>query len=201
MLGTFLSQDWNKTLAVNPQIIVCFMSNIIWVSERIAKREMRIGLPHSIAFLQAFVAKASICLVPTIPLDDSSSKASTTASPTVSTFSGFSAIEPRNPSLFPRKVLTSDVRNPPRAIGRVNFRLESYMKPGLMKILRKSGRVEAIVSSASLLVVMYRAGRIGAPPAAEMYTNAGTCSVRDSCANAIAVSQDMVSFGEASFVR
>jgi hypothetical protein len=96
--------------------------------------------------------------------------------------------------LFPRKVLTSEARKPPRAIGNVNFRLESNMKAGRMKILRSSGRVEAIVSSASLLVVMYRAGRIGAPAAAEMYTNAGTCSVRDSWANAIAVTQDVVRF-------
>lgn len=85
-------------------------------------------------------------------------------------------------------------------MGNVNFRLESKMKLGRMKILRSSGRVEAIVSSASLLVVMYRAGRTGAPAAAEMYTNAGTCSVEDSWANAIAVSQEMVRF-QATQVR
>lgn len=43
-----------------------------------------------------------------------------------------------------------------------------------------------IVASASLFVVMYLEGRIGAPAAAEMKTNAGTCSFEDSWARAIA---------------
>lgn len=140
----------------------------------------RIRLTHSIVFLQAFVASASSCFVPTAPFVDSSSNASTTASPTTSTFNGFSAIAPRKPSLFPRKVLNSEATKPPRAIGNVNFLLESYMKLGRIKILRSSGRSEVMVASASLLVLMYLAGRIGAPAAAEMYTNAGTCSVEDS---------------------
>lgn len=53
-------------------------------------------------------------------------------------------------------------------------------------MLRSSGRVEAMVASASLLVVMYLAGSIGAPAAAEMYTKAGTCSAEDSWASAMA---------------
>lgn len=145
-------------------------------------------LPYSIPFLQAFVASASICFVPTTPFVVASSNASTTASPTTSTLSGFSAIAPRKPSLFPRKVLNSEATNPPRAIGRVNFLLESYMKPGRMKMLRRSGRVDVMVASASLFVVMYRAGSTGAPAAAEMYTKAGTCSFEDSWASAIATS-------------
>lgn len=44
-----------------------------------------------------------------------------------------------------------------------------------------------MVDSASLLVVIYLLGRIGAPLAAEMNTKVGTFSLKDSCANAIAV--------------
>lgn len=43
-----------------------------------------------------------------------------------------------------------------------------------MKILRSFGREDAIVDSASLLVVMYLFGRMGVPAAAEMKTNEGT---------------------------
>ena len=43
-----------------------------------------------------------------------------------------------------------------------------------MKILRSLGNEEAIVDSASLLVVMYRLGSMGAPAAAEMKTKEGT---------------------------
>ena len=39
-----------------------------------------------------------------------------------------------------------------------------------MKIERSLGREDAMVDSASLFVVMYRVGSIGAPAAAEMYT-------------------------------
>ncbi len=56
-----------------------------------------------------------------------------------------------------------------------------------MKILRSLGKDEAIVDSASLLVVMYRFGNIGAPAAAEMYTNEGTFWNDASCASVIAV--------------
>lgn len=55
-----------------------------------------------------------------------------------------------------------------------------------MKILRSSGSEEDMVVSASLLVVIYLLGRIGAPEAAEMYTKVGTCSLEDSCASAMA---------------
>lgn len=44
-----------------------------------------------------------------------------------------------------------------------------------------------MVASASRLVVIYLFGRIGAPPAAEMNTNVGTCSLDDSCASAMAI--------------
>lgn len=196
VLGTFLNQVCDKTLS-NPEILVVQICEITFSHDRLLEGVQLV--PHySIAFLQALVASASICLVPTTPLVDSSSKASTTASPTVSALSGFSAMAPRNPSLFPRNVFTSDVRKPPKAIGRVNFRLESNMNPGLIKMLRSSGRVEVIVSSASLLVVMYLAGRTGAPAAAEMYTKAGTCSVEDSWASAIAVLQMIVSSHESN---
>lgn len=58
-----------------------------------------------------------------------------------------------------------------------------------MKILRRPGSFEDIVVSASLFVVMYLLGRIGAPAEAEMYTKVGTCSLEDSCANATAAIQ------------
>ena len=54
-------------------------------------------------------------------------------------------------------------------------------------MLRSCGKREDIVDSASLFVVMYRLGRIGAPPAAEIKPKVGTFSVEDSCAKAIAV--------------
>lgn len=44
-----------------------------------------------------------------------------------------------------------------------------------------------MVASASRFVVIYLLGRIGAPPAAEMYTNVETCSLDDSCAKAMAI--------------
>lgn len=56
-----------------------------------------------------------------------------------------------------------------------------------MKILRRSGSDEDIVDSASLLVLTYLLGRIGAPAAAEIYTKVGTCSKDDSCARATAI--------------
>ena len=43
-----------------------------------------------------------------------------------------------------------------------------------MKILRSLGNEDAIVDSASRLVVMYRLGSMGAPAAAEMKTKEGT---------------------------
>lgn len=56
-----------------------------------------------------------------------------------------------------------------------------------MKILRNSGIVVDMVVSASRLVVIYLLGRTGAPAAAEMNTNVGTCSLEVSWASAIAV--------------
>lgn len=141
---------------------------------------------QSILFLHALVASVSICFVPTAPLVFSSSIASTTASPTTSTCSGLPTIAPRKSSLLPKRVLTSDPRKPPIAIGSVNFLLESYMNAGRINILRRSGNLDEIVVSASLLVVMYLLGSIGAPPAAEIYPNVGTFSFVDSCANAMA---------------
>ena len=45
-----------------------------------------------------------------------------------------------------------------------------------MKILLSFGRDDAIVDSASLFVVIYRLGSIGAPAAAEIKTKDGTSS-------------------------
>ena len=61
-----------------------------------------------------------------------------------------------------------------------------------MKILRRFGKDDEMVDSASLLVVMYRRGSIGAPAAAEMNTKEGTFSATASCASVIAT-QDLVS--------
>ena len=54
-------------------------------------------------------------------------------------------------------------------------------------MLRIFGNLEAIVDSASLFVVMYRVGNIGAPPAAEMNTNVSTPFAAASWARAIAI--------------
>lgn len=142
---------------------------------------------YSIVLRHALVARFSIFLVPRGPLTDSSSMASTTAWATTSAFSGFSTIVPASGfKRPPKRPLSSEPIIPPRAIGKVIFRLESYRNPGRTKTLRSSGSCDAIVSSASRFVVMYRLGRIGAPPAAEMNTNVGTFSLRDSCASAMA---------------
>ena len=53
----------------------------------------------------------------------------------------------------------------------MKVRDESYKKPGRIKMLRSFGNEDAMVDSASLLVVMYLLGRIGVPAAAEMNTN------------------------------
>lgn len=53
-------------------------------------------------------------------------------------------------------------------MGRVNVRLESYMKGARMKMERMAGNLVEMSDSASRLVVMYRAGRMGVPAAAEM---------------------------------
>ena len=53
-------------------------------------------------------------------------------------------------------------------------------------MLRMLGNRDAIVDSASRLVVIYLVGSIGAPPAAEMKTKVPTFFVAASCARAIA---------------
>ena len=55
-----------------------------------------------------------------------------------------------------------------------------------MKILRSLGNEEAIVDSASRLVVMYRLGNMGAPAAAEMKTKEETFWEKASWARVIA---------------
>ena len=55
-------------------------------------------------------------------------------------------------------------------MGNVKVRDESYRNPGRMKILRSLGNDEAMVDSASLLVVIYLLGKIGVPAAADMKT-------------------------------
>lgn len=71
-------------------------------------------------------------------------------------------------------------------MGKVNVLDESYRKPGRIKILRSLGNDEAIVDSASRLVVIYRLGNIGVPTAAEIYTKVGTCSASASWARTMA---------------
>lgn len=56
-----------------------------------------------------------------------------------------------------------------------------------MRMVLISGNIEDITASASLLVVMYRLGKIGAPAAADIYTKVGMCSQEHSCANAMAI--------------
>lgn len=51
------------------------------------------------------------------------------------------------------------------------------------------GNVVLTMLSASRFVVMYRAGRIGVPAAAEMYRNVGTLRFEDSWAIETAVKQ------------
>ncbi len=130
---------------------------------------------YSMPLLQALVASASISVVTTTPLTPSSPMASTTASATRSTFNGFSTAAPANhvnrPPIMPLTILPA---LPANAIGRVNLRELSYRNPGRMKMLLSFGSDEAIVDSASLFVVIYRFGSIGAPAAADMKTNDGT---------------------------
>lgn len=62
----------------------------------------------------------------------------------------------------------------------VNDRDGSYMNGARMNIDRISGKAAAIVDSAARFVVIYRAGRTGAPAAAETYKKVGTL-VEDDC--------------------
>lgn len=55
-----------------------------------------------------------------------------------------------------------------------------------MNILLRFGNDDEMVDSASLLVVMYRLGSMGAPAAAETKTKEGTLSATASCASVMA---------------
>lgn len=115
----------------------------------------------------------------------SSSTASITASAKASAGTGLIALEPRVLDNTPPKS-NADNSLPAAAIGNVNDLDESYRNDGLRKMLRISGKCFAIVDSAARFVVMYLAGRTGAPAAADMYTNAGTFFEFDSLASSIA---------------
>ena len=124
---------------------------------------------YSIPLRHALFANDSISSVTIGPLTVLSSIASTTALATTSACSGFStaapAIDDRRPPIAQLSVLNGSVAY---AKGTVKNLEESYKKPGRMKMLRSLGNEDAMVVSASLFVLIYRAGRIGAPPAAEM---------------------------------
>lgn len=110
---------------------------------------------QSIFPLHAFVARASISGTSIGPDVFGSAKASTTASPTTSAFSGFMAPAPINHvNRPPKKELTVDATPPRAAMGIVNDLEESYRKLGRINILLMLGNVEAMVVSASRLVVM-----------------------------------------------
>ena len=109
---------------------------------------------QSIPLRHALVASSSISSVCMGPFRVSSSIASTTASATESAFSGFSTAAPSNGERGrPRRVLSVAAGKVPYARGTVKKREESYRKPGRMKILRMLGKREAMVDSASRLVV------------------------------------------------
>ena len=129
-------------------------------------------LYYSIPLRHALLARLSISLVLTTPFTLSSPIASTTASATKSAFNGFSTAAPANQVNRPPTIeFTMLPALPKKAIGNVKVRDESYRKPGRIKMLRSLGNEDAMVDSASLLVVMYLLGRIGVPAAAEMKTN------------------------------
>ena len=142
---------------------------------------------YSIPLRQALLASASISVVPTTPFTLSSPIASITASATRSAFNGFSTAAPashvKRPPIIEFTILPALPKN---AIGKVNVLEESYRNPGRRKMLRSFGREDAIVDSASLLVVIYRLGRIGVPAAAEMKTKDGTFCEDASMASVIA---------------
>lgn len=123
----------------------------------------------NIRLLHAADASISIPLVSATPLNLGFSTDSTTALATRSAFRGNSTAAPANDDKRPpTKEFTNAPIVPAAAIGNVSHREESYSRPGRMKMLRSLGSEDAIVDSASLFVVMYRLGSIGAPPAAEM---------------------------------
>lgn len=167
------------------------ISNEERLSEESPKRSRpilyRIFGHHSMPFRHALLARSSISSVMTGPLVRLLSMASTTASATTSACSGFSTAAPNiGLSLLPDIQLRPARGNVPYANGTVKNLDESYKNPGLMKIFRISGNREAIVDSASRLVVMYLPGNIGAPPAADIKTKVLTFFAAASCARAIA---------------
>lgn len=122
-------------------------------------------------------ASASILVVSQTPFVFGFSMASTIALARISGFKGTSTAAPARDDNRPPIIWFAMLPIvPANAMGRVNSREESYKKPGRMKILRSLGKEDAIVDSASLFVVMYRLGNIGAPAAAEMKTKVGTFS-------------------------
>jgi hypothetical protein len=124
---------------------------------------------HSMPFLQPLVPSASISGTSTGPFTLSSSIASTTAAPTKSALSGFTPPAPINHVNLPPTALLAIAAIPVTAArGMVNDRLESYKKGARIKIDRKEGKEVDMLVSAARLVVMYLAGRTGAPAAAEM---------------------------------
>ena len=141
----------------------------------------------NIFLLQASEASISMAFVSATPLYLGFSIDSMTALATTSALIGNSTAAPANEdSLPPVREFAKEPIVPAKAIGRVNRREESYRNPGLINTLRSLGNEEAIVDSASLLVVMYRLGSIGAPAAAEMKTKVGTPSWTASCAKVMA---------------
>lgn len=78
---------------------------------------------------------------------------------------------------------------PPAAIGTVNVREESHINGARINIERIEGNVVEMMDSASRFVVMYRAGRMGVPAAADMYRKVGTFFNEDSWASETAAIQ------------
>lgn len=112
-------------------------------------------IPYNIPLLHPLFAKASISPVPTTPLTPASAIASTTASATKSAFNGFSTAAPANHVKRPPKTeFTMCPAYPEKAIGIVKARDESYRNPGRTNTLRSFGREDAMVDSASRLVLM-----------------------------------------------
>ena len=112
--------------------------------------------PHySIVFLQALIPNVSISFTSTGPCTLSSSNASTTASPTRSTFNGFVTPAPISHVSLPPINEFAIAPIPVRAArGIVKLREASYMKGARMNMLRMRGNVVAIVDSASRFVEM-----------------------------------------------
>lgn len=110
---------------------------------------------YSIFPLHAFVARLSISGTSIGPARSGSAIASITASPTTSAFSGLIAPAPiSHVKRPPKKEFTVDAIPPKAAMGMVKDLEESYRKLGRRNILRIAGKFEAMIDSASRLVVM-----------------------------------------------